>query len=148
MLVHGAALDRRVGPQRRQRLFQARRAVGDDQLRRPQSALDEIVEQRAPGDLAFSALLRIASSTFWPSARTPSATRSEIDVARLSRRTRTTVPSRISRTIGSSPSGRAFQASQSPFTLRQVRLTTSLPTGPANAAASARRIRRVLVPER
>ncbi len=32
------------------------------------------------------------SSTFWPSARTPSASRSEIDVARLSRRTRTTVP--------------------------------------------------------
>src|SRR5271169_6600022 len=55
VLVHGAALDRRVGPERRQRLFQTRRAVGDDQLRRPQSALDEIVEQRAPGGFAFSA---------------------------------------------------------------------------------------------
>ena len=32
--------------------------------------------------------------------------------------------------------------------LRQVRLTTSLPTGPANTAASARRTRRVLVPDR
>ena len=93
-------------------------------------------------------MLRIASSTFWPSARTPSATSSEIDVARLSSRTRTTVPSRISRTIGSSTSDRTLQASQSPFTLRQVRLTTSLPTGPANTAASARRTRRVLVPER
>ena len=35
-----------------------------------------------------------------------------------SSRTRTTVPSRMSRTIGSSASERAFQASQSPFTLR------------------------------
>jgi hypothetical protein len=34
------------------------------------------------------------------------------------------------------------------FTLRQVRLTTSLPTVPPNSAASARRTRRVLVPAR
>ena len=93
-------------------------------------------------------MLRIASSTFWPSARTPSAIRSEIEVARLSRWIRTTVPSSISRTIGSSPSGRAFEASQSPFTLRHARLTTSLPSGPANTAASARRTPRALVPER
>ena len=55
MLVHGAALDSHVGPQRRQRLFEARRAVDDDQLRRSQSAPDEIVEQRAPGRLALAA---------------------------------------------------------------------------------------------
>jgi hypothetical protein len=36
------------------------------------------------------------------------------------------VPSRIRRMIGSSFRERAFQASQYPFTLRQVRLTTSL----------------------
>jgi hypothetical protein len=53
MLVHGAALDSHVGPQRRERLFEARRAVDDDQLRRLQSAPDEIVEQRTPGRLAF-----------------------------------------------------------------------------------------------
>src|SRR3982074_3130318 len=41
-------------------------------------------------------------------------------------RTRTTVPSRISRTIGSSVSERAFHASQSLFTLRHARLTVSL----------------------
>ena len=93
-------------------------------------------------------MLLIASSTFWPSARTPSATSNEIEVAFLSSRTRATVPSRISRTIGSSASERAFQTSQSPFTLRQVRLTTSLPTGPANTAFNARGTRRVLVPER
>ena len=71
-----------------------------------------------------------------------------MDVAFLSRRTRATVPSRISRTMGSSLSARAFQASQSPLVLRQTRLTVSLPTAPPNSAASARRTRRVLVPER
>ena len=147
MLVHGAALDSHVGPQRRHRLFEARRAVDDDQLRRSQSAPDEIVEQRTPGRLAFPAC-SIASSIFWPSARTPSATSNEIEVALLSSRTRATVPSRISRTIGSSASERAFQASQSPFVLRQTRLTTSLPTGPASTAFNARRTRRVLVPAR
>jgi len=55
VLVHGAALNRRIGPQGRQRLFQARRAVDDDQLRRRQSTPDEIVEQRAPSRLAFAA---------------------------------------------------------------------------------------------
>ena len=93
-------------------------------------------------------MLLIASSIFWPSARTPSATSNEIEVALLSSRTRATVPSRISRTIGSSASERAFQASQSPFVLRQTRLTTSLPTGPASTAFNARRTRRVLVPAR
>jgi hypothetical protein len=43
----------------------------------------------------------------------------EMDVAFLSSRTRTTVPSRINQTIGSSASERPFQASQSPFTLHQ-----------------------------
>ena len=82
MLVHGAALDSHgVGPQRRHRLFEARRAVDDDQLRRSQSAPDEIVEQRTPGRLAFPPMLLIASSIFWPSARTPSATSNEIEVA-------------------------------------------------------------------
>ena len=93
-------------------------------------------------------MLRIANRTFCPSERTPSATSSEIEVARRSSRTRTTVPSKIKRTMGSCASERLFQASQSPFTFRHVRLTTSLPTGPANTAARARRTRRVLVPER
>ena len=55
MLVHGAALDSHVRPQRRQRLFEARRAVDDDQFRRRQSAADEVVEQCAPGRLALAA---------------------------------------------------------------------------------------------
>jgi hypothetical protein len=41
-----------------------------------------------------------------------------------------------------------FHPSQSLFTLRHTRLTTSLPTAPPNSALSARRTRRVLVPER
>ena len=49
--------------------------------------------------------------------------------------------------IGSSVSERWFQGSQSPFILRHVRLTTSLPTAPAKTAFNARRTRRVLVPE-
>src|SRR5258708_10276902 len=89
-------------------------------------------------------MLLIASTTFWPSSRTPMTTRSEIEVALRSSRTR--VPSRMSRTIGSSANERVFHASQSFFTLRQVRLTVSLPTAPPNRAASARRTRRVLVP--
>ena len=39
-------------------------------------------------------------------------------------------------------------ACQSVCTFRQVRLTTSLPTAPLNSAPSARRTRRVLVPDR
>ena len=69
-----------------------------------------------------------------------------IEVALRSSRTHTTVPSRISRTIGSSASERAFQASQSAFTFRRTRLTVSLPTAPPNSAASARRTRRVYHP--
>ncbi len=70
---------------------------------------------------------------------TPRTTSSEMEVALRSSRTRTTVPSRISRTIGSSASERAFQASQSLFTLRHTRLTVSLPTAPPNRAPSALR---------
>ncbi len=87
-----------------------------------------------------------AKSTFCPSRRTPSTTSSEMFVAFLSRRTRTTVPSRIRRTMSSSAKSRAFQASQSIRTLRHIRLTTSLPTAPPNKADSARLTRRVLVP--
>jgi hypothetical protein len=52
-------------------------------------------------------------------------------VALRSSRTRTTVPSRINRAIGSSASEGAFHASQSLFTLRHTRLTMSLPTARA-----------------
>ena len=51
-----------------------------------------------------------------------------MEVALRSSRTQTTVPSRMRRTIGSSASEPVFQAFQSLFTSRHVRLTASLPT--------------------
>jgi hypothetical protein len=54
----------------------------------------------------------IASTTFRPSRRTPSAIGSEIAVALLSSRALTTVPSRISRTMPSPVGSRFCQASQ------------------------------------
>ena len=59
-----------------------------------------------------------------------------------------TVPSRMSRTISSPARLRVDHASQSTFTLRQARLTTSLLTAPSNSPNSARLTRRVLVPAR
>ncbi len=53
-------------------------------------------------------------------------------MALRSSRTRTTVPSRMSRTIGSAASERALQKSQSLLILRQTRLTMSLLTAPRN----------------
>ena len=116
-----------------------------DQLRRSQSAPDEIVEQRA-SRLDFAAHGLDRQQNFLAVRPHAKRDKQQTEVAFLSSRTRATVPSRINRTIGSSASERAFQASQSPFTLRQVRLTTSLPTGPAKTALNARRTRRVLIP--
>jgi hypothetical protein len=56
--------------------FRGPAAVDDDQLRHSQSAPDEIVERRAAS--LSPPMLLIASSIFWPSARTPSATSNEI----------------------------------------------------------------------
>jgi hypothetical protein len=61
-----------------------------------------------------------ANRTFWPFCLTPRATSKENEVDFLS-------PSRIKRMIGSPARDRLFQTSQSPFTLRQTRLTVSLP---------------------
>ncbi|MNP39205.1 hypothetical protein D3C76_1327700 [compost metagenome] len=90
----------------------------------------------------------IETSTFCPSRRTPIAARTEMLVALRSRRVLMTVPSRMSLTISSSARLRLDQASQSTFTLRQARLTTSLLTAPSNRPKSARLARRVLVPAR
>jgi hypothetical protein len=76
------------------------------------------------------------------------AASTEMFVAFLSMRVLITVPSRISRTMSSSARLRVTQTSQSTFTLRQARLTTSLLTAPSNSPYSARFTRRVLVPAR
>ncbi len=129
VLMHRAALNRHAGPERGERLLEARRAVDNDELGPAQArAVRSSRSTRQAASLSPPMFLT-ASSNFCPSSRTPSATSSEIVVAFLSSRTRTTVPSRIHRTIGSSARERAFHASQSPFTLRQVRLTTSVAHG-------------------
>src|SRR5271166_449352 len=71
--------------------------LGNPRRTRSSSSARQAASLSPPMDL-------IASSTFWPSARTPSATSSETEVAFRSSRTRATVPSRINRTIGSSAS--------------------------------------------
>src|ERR1019366_5527339 len=107
VLMNRAALHRHSVPDRGDGLVEPRRAIDNEEFGPTQPALDEVVQHSAPclGALPAHALL-IASSTFWPSTRTPRTTRSEIEVALRSSRTRTTVPSRIRRTIGSSASER------------------------------------------
>jgi hypothetical protein len=79
------------------------------------AAIDETIAYLVKAKEMFLSppMLLMASSTFWPSARTPMTTSSEIAVALRSSRTRTTVPSRINRTIGSSASERVFHAAGS-----------------------------------
>src|SRR5579885_3323054 len=91
---------------------------------------------------------RSPNSTFCPSARTPRATRIDSAVLCPSKRTCTTVPSRISRTIGSPSRRRWFQLSKSACTRRQARLTVSLLTAPPKSLPSAKRTRRVFTPAR
>ncbi len=118
MLMHRAALDRDIRPERRKRLLETWGPIDDHEFGRLQTTLDEIIEKRPPGRLALAAhVLHREKYFLGRPCLTPSATSKEIDVAFLSSFTRTTVPSRISRTMGSSTSEGAFQASQSPFSL-------------------------------
>ncbi len=76
MLVNRAALERNGGPERRESLRHTRCAVDNEQVRRWQATGDQVVDQRAPGRLAFPAHVADRQRTFRPSARTPSATSS------------------------------------------------------------------------
>jgi hypothetical protein len=53
VLVHGAALNRHVGPKRRERLIKAGTAIDNNEFRRLQTARNEIIEQSPPGRFAF-----------------------------------------------------------------------------------------------
>src|ERR1700745_1711679 len=55
MLVNRAALDQNLRPQRGERLLEAGSAIGDNELRRPQAAFDEGIEDVQPGGLTLSA---------------------------------------------------------------------------------------------
>jgi hypothetical protein len=147
--VDRAALGRHVRPQGgHQRFLQPGRAVDDEQLGRPQPARGQIVEQRPPRRLALAAhvldrqqhLLAIGADAEDDQEGDAGGLPVEPDADDL--------PSRISRKIGLAARSRPFQASQSLLTLRQVRLTTSLPTALLKSAIRARRTRRVLVPAR
>ncbi|GBR74571.1 hypothetical protein AA700_0303 [Acidiphilium acidophilum DSM 700] len=71
MLVHGAALRRRVWPKPGQRTFEAGAAIDQQQFRGAQAPRDEIIEHGAPGGFAFAShvlhrqqqLLPIAADT-------------------------------------------------------------------------------------
>src|SRR6516165_1619918 len=148
MLVHRAALDRHLRPQRRERRLQAGApsTMASSGVPRPRATRSSRKARQA-ASLSPPMFFR-PSSTFCPSRHTPRATSTDSPVARLSRRTRTTVPSRMRRTMSSFDRSRFCHDSQSVWTLCQARLTTSLPMAPPNSAPSARRTRRVLVPER
>jgi hypothetical protein len=118
------------------------------EFRRLQAAVNQIIEERPPGGFTLAAHVLDREQyllTVLPDAEgnkkgdrrrflvEPDAHGRAVEVNRM---------------IGSSFRERAFQASQSPFTLRHTRLTVSLPTAPPNKAASALRTRRVLVPAR
>ena len=148
VLVERAALRRHAAPDGGERLLQARRAVDEKKLRPAQAARHEAVEDGAPGLRRLAAhaldreqhLLAVLAHTEHNEERDCGGLPVEPNPDDGT--------SRISRTIGSAASERAFQASQSLFTFRHTRLTVSLPTAPPNRAASARRTRRVLVPAR
>jgi hypothetical protein len=91
------------------------RAIDDEEFGPPQPTPDEIVEHGTPGFGALAAHTLDREQHFL-TVRTH-ADKSEMAIALRSSRTRTTV---INRTIGSSASERAFQASQSLFTLRHT----------------------------
>lgn len=122
LCLDGASLHRHAVPQRRNCPVQSGRAIDDEELGPPQAAPDEIVEMARQASVVSPPMFLTASRTFWPSARTPMTTSSEIEVAFAVESDTNHVPSRTRRTIGWSASERAFQASQSVLTLRQMRL--------------------------
>src|SRR5947199_7485811 len=102
MLVNRVSLHRHAILKHCDRPFHSRRTIDDEELRPAETTPDEVIEDSAPSFGVLAALFLTARRIFCPSARTPITTRSEIEVALPSRRTRTAVPSRISRTVGSS----------------------------------------------
>src|SRR6201987_1899748 len=117
MLVDGAALGRHIAPQSGQPLLQPSPAIDNQELRLAQPARDETGGVGGPRLAGLGPHILDRQQHLRPSWRTPSTTSSTIEVALRSSLTRTTVPSRIRRTIGSAASERAFQGFQSAFTL-------------------------------
>ena len=108
MLVNRAPLCWHAVPDGGERLVEPGGAVHDQELRRRRPRAMRSSRTIRQASVVSPPMSLTASSTFWQSSRTPMTTRSEIEVALRSSRNRTTVPSRISRTIGSLCSERAF----------------------------------------
>jgi hypothetical protein len=129
----GAALQRHVVPQTGERRLEALATVDHD----TRSGLAMPPASRSSSTAREAALLSppsflIASTTFWPSRRTPSTISSEMAVALRSSRTLTTVPSRISRTMSSN--SLASPGARGACSCRQGRLRRSTPRRGATAA--------------
>ena len=119
-----------------------------EELGRPQPARDQIIEHAAPGGFAFAPHVAHRQQNLLPVA-TDAEDDQERDVGGLA-----VEPHAHHAAVEDQPDdvllarSRRVQASQSVFTLRHTRLTTSLPIAPLNSAPSARFTRRVLVPAR
>jgi hypothetical protein len=148
VLVKRATLHRHVIPDGGNRLVEPGGAVDDEEFRLPQATPSEIVEDGAPSFSTLAAHVLDREQHLLAISPHPKHDQ-EGDGGRLAVEPHPHHRAvENERTIGSSANDRAFQASQSAFTLRQVRLTVSLPTVPPNSAVRARRTRRVLVPAR
>src|SRR5437764_7593716 len=89
VLVDRAALGRHVAPEGGQRLLQPSAAVDNQKLWLRSPRLTRSSRTARHAALVSPPMFLTANSTFWPSSRTPSTTRSTIEVALRSRRTRT-----------------------------------------------------------
>lgn len=150
LTVNRAALDRQIiAPQAHQRGFQSRGAIDDHEFGSFQAAGIKVIEELAPRGGALAAhvpdgkqhLLTVAAHTYGSQNRD---VRGLLVDAGLDHGA---VENDANDVFIGEAAG-ATRASQSTFTLRQARLTTSLLTAPSNSPNSARLTRRVLVPER
>src|SRR5258708_35695430 len=125
-----------------------RRAIDDEEFRPPQPAIDEVSEDSAPG-LGALAAHALDREQHLLAVLAHAENDQQRDRCRLAVEPHAHHGA-VEDQAHNRPlvSERVCQASQSLFTLRQVRLTVSLPTVPPNKAASARRTRRVLAPAR
>ncbi len=148
VLVDRTALERHVVPQRCDRLLQAGRAINDQQFGRCQAPGHQVIQESAPGCLAFAThvaqgkqhLLAVAANPQRHQHREAGRLPVEAnpDDGAVEDQADDVVSGKIA--LAKPPSRDR--------TLCQARLTTSLPMAPPNSAPSARRTRRVLVPAR
>src|ERR1700746_2422493 len=104
MLVDGTALGRHIAPQSGQRLLQPSPAIDNQELRLTQFALDEIVEDGAPSLAGLATQMLDRKQLLLAVLARPERDQQHDRGGLAVSLTRTTVPSRIRRTIGSAAS--------------------------------------------